>query len=412
MAKGMIISVGGSIKPLIFSLNTHQPEGIVFFASRESREIIPQIIQSLNFTPKRMESIVVELPENFKACLNKLIQELPAKLPLLEASPEELIVDYTGGTKSMSVALVLATIEHGTSFSYIGGKRRNKEGLGVVIDGEENAYFLNNPWEELAYQERKKINLLFNTARYRTARERVEYCLERVPDSSKPFFSALKVLLEGYYLWDNFKYSSAQYKLNKGWHDFKLICSHLPENHTFFSLLSHIEQNAIFLEKIGDGHNIILDLVANACRRARLENKYDDAIVRLYRTLEKRAELELKLYGLEASDVKLDLVPPSLRENLKEKYFNRSKNKIMLPLYGSYEVLRDLERENGTENLGHKFFACKKEINQIIDLRNSSILTHGTNTLDEHKFNQAHEVIINFLDIKEENLPSFPKLAI
>ncbi len=37
---------------------------------------------------------------------------------------EDVIVDYTGGTKNMSVAIALASITHGFSFSYVGGKER------------------------------------------------------------------------------------------------------------------------------------------------------------------------------------------------------------------------------------------------------------------------------------------------
>ncbi len=100
----------------------------------------------------------------------------------------------------------------------------------------------------------------------------------------------------------------------------------------------------------------MLDLLANAKRRAEQEHRYDDALVRLYRALEKRVQLELKAYNLDTSNIKLELVPDKLKHELKLKYYNERKNRIETPLYPAYCLLKALEEEKELYNgIGHRF---------------------------------------------------------
>ena len=58
------------------------------------------------------------------------------------------------------------------------------------------------------------------------------------------------------------------------------------------------------------------DLIANARRRAEFENKYDDAVARLYRSMEAIAHYQLKsCHDINSSDVSEKLLPdPVLNE--------------------------------------------------------------------------------------------------
>ena len=81
----------------------------------------------------------------------------------------ELVVDYTGGTKTMSVAVTIATLEWSSVYSYVGGVERSKNGVGVVVNGKEKMLYLDNPWNEIALMDQKKACILFNKARYSSA---------------------------------------------------------------------------------------------------------------------------------------------------------------------------------------------------------------------------------------------------
>jgi hypothetical protein len=169
---GLLISVGGSPNPIALSIDYHRPEKVIFFASRDSRPEIETKVRPL--TTHRwtdQEIITTENHEDLTRCLETLADELPRKLDLLGLGPQNLVVDYTGGTKTMSAALVLATINAPVRYSYVGGKVRTKEGLGVVLDGSEAVLLNPNPWDVLALDLRRRIARQFNAGHFAEARE-------------------------------------------------------------------------------------------------------------------------------------------------------------------------------------------------------------------------------------------------
>ncbi len=417
MAKTLILSVGGSLSPLIISVKHHSPENLIFFASKDTELQIEQLLSNLikeGFEIKKHDKIVTPSAEDLNQCLHSLLTKLPEILSRWSVSSSDLIVDYTGGTKSMSSALVLATIEKTSTFSYIGGEERNKDGIGVVIDGKEKVLRKANPWDEMAIEEKKRIEILFNTGRYTLAKDSAEKAKEKVSEKEKPFFEMLSHLIESYQLWDSFKYREATNKLRKAIHDLEMCCSRLEPYHPLFLLLNHTKENQEFLKNIDtDGRKRILDLLANAKRRANFEGRYDDAIVRIYRAIEKSAQLELKKHNLDASNIDSKLLPGSIREEIEKKYYNQRKNKIQTPLYGSCQILKEIEKEKGQKGLGSKFFEMERELNNsIIENRNLSIIVHGENPIDREKFEKALMTAFEFLDIKEAELPEFPELKL
>lgn len=413
MPKTLILSVGGALSPLIYSINQHKPDYIIFFASAESKGQIPEILRSIGFTPKGTDIIVTESAENINHCLRKLKTELPQKLKSWKVEPAKTIIDYTGGTKSMSAALVLSTIDLSSTFSYIGGFERDKGGIGLVLNGQEKGFYTSNPWEELALEEKKKINLLFNTARYQRAKEVAERAKERVTDKEKPLFEILGNLIEGFMYWDSFRYRIASNRLNRAFHHLKIYCSSLNENHPCLALLKSVEINLTFLNQIDSENNLILDLISNAKRRAKLEGRYDDALVRLYRTFEKKVQIELRNYRIDTSNVNIELVPLTIQEEIKNKYFNEKKGRIETPLYASCQILKEIEKTKEIKGVGHKFFEMENDINNdVMNLRNKCIIIHGDNPIDEQKYTRAYNQVLNFLEIEEEDIPQFPELNI
>jgi len=438
MKKLLIISVGGTISPIIYSIKHHNPNNIIFFTSLETETQIAEIFRRNELKDfENFEKIVTPSAEDINLCMGSILNRLPEILSRWGIGFYEVIVDYTGGTKSMSSALVLATIEYTKCFSYIGGEKRNKDGIGVVINGQERALILKNPWDELAIEEKKKICLLFNSGRYLAAKEVAERTINKVSQREKPFFEILKRLINGYYMWDSFKYNAAQNDLSWAKRELKICCTQLHNRHNLFLLLNKIEDNEKFLKKIlsksehngpittdqtnnGEGaedikreEHRLYDMLANAKRRAILENRYDDAIVRIYSVLEKKAQLELKKYGIEASNINPILLPKSIRNEIETKCFNEKKKKIEVGLYNGYKILKAKEEEIEEKGVGYRFFEnFEKLIKPILNLRNSSIIVHGENPLDEKKFNSAWVNCLEFLEIEEKQLPQFPILEL
>ena len=409
--RAMLLSVGGTPAPIIFSLNQSKPEYVGFFVSRQSKKMLEEeILPKLDFAPRHYDWIMTPNSDLLSDCYSQLIKILPELLEKWEIGPEEICVDYTGGTKTMSAALVLATIERSCCYSYVGGDERSKGGMGVVVDGKERKWFLDNPWDEIAVAEKREVSILFNKARYASAVDVLERCIDRVSKEQKPFLRALCEMVRGYDLWDRFKHSKAKDHLFKSREVLTALSSLSKE---IKGVVGQLEPNTVFLETLlSGGKPSILyfrDLLANAERRAELEQKHDDAVARLYRAMEVLAQSELKeAHGINTSDVKPESIPESLRPDFIAKYESKDDKRIRTPLYASYQLLREL----GSDVAESFFRAYEKNFKPLLGVRNHSILAHGFNPVEKKTFDGLWDSILQFSGTKKEDLPRFPLLKI
>ena len=408
--KAMVVSLGGTPAPIIFSLNQSKPEYICFFVSRDTKGIMDEVISSLNIRPKHHDWILTPNPESLSDSYSALRKKLPELFEKWEIDPQEVCVDYTGGTKTMSVALTLATIEESCCYSYVGGIERSKGGVGVVVDGTERMWFLDNPWDNIAHAEKREASILFNKARYASAADVLEKCVRRVSRDQQPFFRALREMVTGYDLWDRFRHADAKRQLHKCSDVLTALSSEKKE---IKEIVKRLERNLQFLERLLSGSKPSSlyghDLLANAKRRAELEKKFDDAVARLYRAIEVLAQSELKeTYGIETSNVKEETIPFNIREEYLLKYKDRLDGKIKVPLLGSYRLLTELGSD-----LGKNFFGVyEKEIRPLLNIRNNSILAHGFNPVDQKTFERLFGALLKFSGTGEEDLPVFPVLKV
>ena len=153
---------------------------------------------------------------------------------------------------------------------------------------------------------------------------------------------------------------------------------------------------------------LIYDLISNSIRRAELENKYDDAVARLYRVIEKMAQVRLKsIYKIDTGNVILDQL--AISSSAKEKYlkYKDSKdNKVKLPLFASYSLLSELG-----DSLGRAFFKVyDMKLKPLLDTRNHSILAHGDKKIEKDTYEKMLEVVIEFGEIDKTKIPHFPEL--
>jgi len=426
--KVLIVSVGGSPAPVIFSLNRRRPEYVIYFTSRASRKMVRENIEpALEFKPHDHEILVTPDEEDLGTSVAELLREVPRLLNLWGVRFDELLGDYTGGTKTMSAALVLALAERGCSYSYVGGKSRSKDGLGVVLDGHEKMLFLDNPWDALAVGPCRDAQLLFNRCRFMSVRDLAVRTASRT-DRHRPFFEALQHLAEGYYAWDNFRYKAAMDKLKRGESQLRGYAA-ASSREGVRKFHSELAANLLQLEKVNnemavlvksnhgkkehrqsptlsDSPLLVIDLVANAIRRASLEYKHDDAVARLYSAIEKLAKHRLLLaYGIDNSAVDLAKVPENQHEVLKACANPRDDGKIQIPLHKSYELLGALD-----DPLGSAYAANEGELRKVLSVRNMSLLAHGFAPVGEDTYGKLLAIALEFLGLNSEELPRFPEL--
>jgi len=337
---------------------------------------VPAIIRALDFELKGFDQIITPSAELLWECYKTLLDQLPQKLQTWRIEPRDLVVDYTGGTKTMSAALVLATIDLGCSYSYVGGVERDKGGVGVVLDGKERMWYVDNPWDEMAVFERKKANLLFNAARYAAAKMVLDDICSKVSPQQRPFYETWSRIVHAYDLWDRFKHKEAHHLLGRGLRDLRLMAS---SSDSLQRKVGQLDQNFSFLSQLTEGKDkglLVYDLVANAMRRADLENKYDDAVARLYRAIEKAAQDRLRAaYQIEPSSA-------------------------------------SLLAEQG-DGLGARFLdRYDQELRPLLNERNNSILAHGDSSATDATYRELLRVVMDFIPLEEKKIPRFPDLEL
>ncbi len=128
--KILVAGLGGSPEPIKITLNYHQPEKVIFFASELSAGQVQEIIDDINYQGE-VEVVCVPNPNDLISCLKTARQMLAG----INATGDQVVVDITGGTKVMVAALSMAAQEKYSRFSYVSGTIRDKGGLGVVSSG-------------------------------------------------------------------------------------------------------------------------------------------------------------------------------------------------------------------------------------------------------------------------------------
>lgn len=137
--KILLVSVGGTAEPIIHSINQVQPDKLIAFCSVESRDSFINSVLPATFKPEiDRETILAPDIQDLVSCVKALHVGVPEKLKLFRAGYEDLIVDYTGGTKTMSVAMAMALCDKVGTFVYIGGKNATRA-VSAPLNREQSA---------------------------------------------------------------------------------------------------------------------------------------------------------------------------------------------------------------------------------------------------------------------------------
>ena len=344
MPRIMIMSLGGSPEPLTRSIEAKQPAEVVFLASHSSVSLAGDVFKPLASKP-HAEYEITENPNILYDCYcaaRKCVERIKKK----GISPEHVTVDYTGGTKAMSGALILATIGEPYRFNYVGGEDRNKNGLGTVISGHEKQFLEMSPWSIFAEEERREVITLFNRRRYASVMDCIDHCEKDLPHEIEKYFGFVRLLAEGFLLWEQFNHSGALRRLDKGlqslWDYLKAY-----RDADLESFSDHVQQCRGFLNRVitqTEGlkkRNVVLveDLLNNA-RRKMMDKRYDDAAARIYRALELYGQVAFEdMAGCSNSEVKEDILPEELHDEFVRRYRDTNGGMLKLPLAGTFQYL-------------------------------------------------------------------------
>lgn len=400
----MICSIGRSKEPAVQSLKAVEPESVVFYCSDGASEYLPGIIRECPFI---RHTAVVETTdgEDIEANLHLLYMELPVHVDRRGLSWENVLVDYTGGTKTMGAALVLATVETGVQYAYVSGDKRSGGGKVILVDGTEKVLRKANPWNAIVLKQRKDITNAWKFGHYDEAARLCEEIKDNVSGENywKDICRGLIPMFEAYREWDRFRYKQA-FKLMKQargmLHPYCFMSR--PLKAVIVRVENHIRMlEPMVVESAEKKRGFLLqDLLANAMRCG-AEERYDDAAVRLYRALELAAQHRLwEGYNIDSQKCNKKQVP----ETHRQEYVQRDSSDdelLQLGLHASYILLEALGDE-----MGRKYVRHQEEIQQQL-LHNQSVLAHGLDPVTENDYDRMLRLMLELTQTVKTELPIF-----
>ena len=131
---GMVVSMGNSPDAARAALARFAPRRVVFVVSPKTHRDACTVagetpsIESHNF-------LIIKDPYSLNGAYRTVRNQLPELLDTLGITRAQAIIDFTGGTKAMSGALLLASAEMGFQrFNYVNVKKSD-DGTGTVKIG-------------------------------------------------------------------------------------------------------------------------------------------------------------------------------------------------------------------------------------------------------------------------------------
>lgn len=153
-------------------------------------------------------------------------------------------------------------------------------------------------------------------------------------------------------------------------------------------------------------HNLkkyyMLASILNNARRREDENKFDDAVARLYRSLELIAQIRLsKEYCIDSSNVDIDVLR---QNNVDEDYLSEIhiSDEIKFGLTADYELLAQLN-----DDLGDFYLKNKKQIRNILKFRNNSILAHGFDSCSKKEYDEFSGIVLKAANLLHNDMEKF-----
>ena len=98
MPVGLLVSLGGTIDPVVHAIQTHQPGYVCFVVSEASRAGLTTIESALASPLPEHEVVVCNDSEDLVACYAASVGAL-RQLESRGYAPSDIVVDYTGGDK-------------------------------------------------------------------------------------------------------------------------------------------------------------------------------------------------------------------------------------------------------------------------------------------------------------------------
>ncbi len=368
----LLCTVGGSHQPIVRAIEHLRPDHVCFICSdddpatgnkgsytqvegkgsvikarfQDEKPSLPNIPTQADLQPDQVSVLRVQADN-----LDDIYRTVTDWLGERGRAAERIVADYTGGTKTMSAALVAVALDEGIELQLVSGSRSN------LVKVESGAEYVTTaavsesrfrrqlaqalaPWQRHAYDESALI--LEKIEPPSNPKLRGEY--ERAIDVSRALAA-----------WDRFNHQSAR----------EILLRYRPILGRFWGpLLGTLD----LMENPERGEPMrLFDLWRNAERRA-AQGRYDDAVARTYRLLEWSAQWILQIRAdIATNNVPEDKIPPGI-----ELTRNRQ-GQYQAGLFNAWRMAENY----GGEAVAAFWHAEEQNMLDLLKSRNHSILAHG-----------------------------------
>lgn len=383
MATVLLLTVGTTADPLVKAIEEQlhdHPDLVVYllygrpFPGQEPSpfEVAQQVKDRAAQLGVRAEPREVPDPEDLDACLQA------ARGALREASGADLVVvDFTGGTKPLSAAVVHAALTEPVAGSlvmeYTGGVVRDSAGR-VVREAMRLRRSERTVTEEIT---RRVLDLVRRSA-YREAR----YLAGRLPEAGRAGF--VRSCVDALYAWDEFDYDTARdllvrnYAAARALGDVGELAPLAGVVQRLLEPASRLVDTSRRLHRLQDGHGkdwpqpedvalLAADALENAARRL-AEGKPTDTVLRAYRAVETAVQARLLANRVNPWRPDWDRLDPARRSEYELALAGRLPQELALttglrlvevlegPLPGTLaEFLRDIQFNRNRSYLEHGY---------------------------------------------------------
>lgn len=387
--KTLICTVGGSYQPIVTSIQSNEPDFVLFVCSeddldtgkpgsyeqitkkgiclksdfKDAKPSKPNIPTQLNISDDSFEVLCVH-PDDLDDSYSKISQQMR----MLAERGDEVIADYTGGTKTMSAALCLASIDFpSVELQLVTGTRAD---LRRVSDGTEQAGRATISRTRFQLKLRQALAswevFAYDDTILQLATQRPDQREDRAN------LSAVRNLSRAFSAWDRFEHQEA----------FGIIENYMKRFGD--QLVPYMTQLRLLTQDSPKQAPVqLIDLWMNAKRKAE-HRRFDDATSRAYRLLEWSAQWLLKSEkGIDTSNIPDSAIPSGMNIPLNSKGLRQT------ALNDSWQLASIV----CNEEVGAYWQENENRMKDLLSIRNKSILAHGYEPITEEQWNRINNFI-------------------
>jgi len=404
--RGLIIALGLDNFITEFAIKQIKPDYVAFLATDATVGFAHEVAKktkvkdSRTFFIKNIFSTTETIQEFFNAI--NWLKDFNTKEIYIDATNCITVIEMATYTSASLIDIFKEVLGNDLDITlvYVHCDYKIKEdGIASEIRGTEKLVELEKPIDSLSFVLALDAIRAFNQQRYEQSKENFFTLAKNTTGEKSILYEGLGSLSAGYEQWDKMNIEEAAKNLEESKNSLKKVKGF----RSISGIISKIENNIVVLGKLKneDEKEVILDLYSNALRRIN-ENRFDDALARLYACIERITQFQLKKYGIETKSPDFSKLPADIIDRFKKEVgyipneLELKKNALLLHL------LKDPVGEE-VAKIGYKTFIG------LVGIRNNSILAHGIKPVSRENFSKFKErltesLLRQFMETNKVNL--------